>query len=95
MSLSSSSSRSHFLFQFFSYAVITRKHLGSEEATCTGSPPKPRPALSTVLAELTTATLKATSKLVSAGVQPRPNEATVANSTKHQARKMNGKHTFP
>lgn len=70
---------------FFPYALITSKHLDTGEAgeaMYTGSLPKPRPALSTRRAELTTTTLTATPKFVSAGVQARPNEATVANSTK-------------
>lgn len=91
-------SRSHFLFQcFFSpYALISRKHLDrgeAGEATYTGSLGKPRPDLSTGLAELTAATLRATSKFVSPGIPTRPNEATVANSTKIRARKTKGKHT--
>jgi len=82
-----------FPFSLFSLRCHYKNAPGQQRSG--GSPAKPRLAPSTRLAELTTATLQAPSKFVSVGVDTRPNEATVANSTKHLARKTNGKHTSP
>lgn len=78
------------------HAAVTRQQWSSAggESERPQNPQTPRPALSVRRADLTAAAPSAAAGSVCAGAQTSPNEATVANSAKYRARKINGKRTF-